>query len=250
MSEPLKPIYLFADSQLLFWKNNGVNFGESIRARVEHDHPKAAYIGASNGDNPDYYTIFESAMDNIGVHDCRMIRSHFSVVDELFLNEADIILLAGGDTKQGWEVFARTGLKEIITRRYYESAILIGVSAGAVQLGLLGWQDEFNSVDELFDTFKLVPFIISSHDEKNQWESLKKVIQLKAGSVKGVGIPAGSGMIYHPDRTIEAVRYPIHEYLIKDGKLSCCLLLPVEATEKYENLDSACEPCVPQVMSQ
>jgi hypothetical protein len=51
-------IYLLADSQLLFWHEDGKLFIESIRTSVRHDSPKAAYVGASNGDNPDYYSLF------------------------------------------------------------------------------------------------------------------------------------------------------------------------------------------------
>jgi hypothetical protein len=33
----------------------------------------AAYIGASNGDRPEFYGIFEAAVDAIGITDRRMI---------------------------------------------------------------------------------------------------------------------------------------------------------------------------------
>lgn len=67
-----------------------------------------------------------------------MILSSFPSDDESFVKESDIILLAGGDIEKGWNVFTKVGLKELIIKRYYEGALLIGVSAGAVQLGLFG----------------------------------------------------------------------------------------------------------------
>ncbi len=70
----MQPIYLLADSQLLFWKENGNLFLSSIKALL-HSHPKAAYIGVSNGDAPEFYAIFIAAMDGIDIQDCRMIRS-------------------------------------------------------------------------------------------------------------------------------------------------------------------------------
>ena len=52
MQVPIKPIFLLADSQLLFWKENENLFLKTIREHIDNENPKAAYIGASNGDNP------------------------------------------------------------------------------------------------------------------------------------------------------------------------------------------------------
>src|SRR5215207_3261208 len=133
-----QPIYLFADSRLLFWRDGGTLFLDSVRRLSTRDSPRAAYIGASNGDDPAYYSIFEAAMEGAGVNDCRMILSSFPPADRSFLNDADIILLAGGDVEKGWGVFVETGMREFVVRRYNEGAVLLGVSAGAVQLGLYG----------------------------------------------------------------------------------------------------------------
>src|SRR4051794_32738630 len=104
MNSPLQPICLFADSQLLFWRDNGELFFERITRSISRKSVSAAYIGASNGDNPDFYAIFQSAMDGIGVSNVRMILSSFSVEDRAFLEGSDIILLAGGDVEAGWNI--------------------------------------------------------------------------------------------------------------------------------------------------
>src|SRR5688572_24998840 len=100
-----EPIFLFADSQLLFWRESGRLLLERVVGDRMPDQLKAAYIGASNGDNPDFYAIFVSAMEGVGVIDCRMIPSVVSEADVAFLNQADIVLLAGGDVEAGWRVF-------------------------------------------------------------------------------------------------------------------------------------------------
>lgn len=222
----LQPIYLFADSQLLFLRHEGVLFLDTLRRDVAHDAPKAAYIGASNGDAPEFYLLFEAAMEGIGIHDCRMIPSTFSAEDEAYLNEAHIILLAGGDVAAGWKVFEETGIKELIPRRYYEGAILVGISAGAVQLGWCGLIDEGGQPEELLDTFKLVPFVIDAHDEKRKWARLERTIRRLNGAEKGIGIPTGGGLIYYPNQSIEAVRHPLYELSIQDGELVEALLMP------------------------
>src|SRR5215470_13169733 len=137
---PVKPIVLLADSQLLFWNAPDGPFLDRVRRMLIEERPdqalRAAYIGASNGDDPAFYDLFVAAMSGIDVHDCHMIPSAPSDDDLAHLAQADIILLSGGDIAQGWEIFRDTGLTTRLIERYYQGAVLIGVSAGAVQLGL------------------------------------------------------------------------------------------------------------------
>ncbi|HZC03521.1 MAG TPA: hypothetical protein VE844_19865, partial [Gammaproteobacteria bacterium] len=83
---------------------------------------------------------------------------------------------------------------------------------GAVQLGLFGLVEVEESFNKLIDNFKLVPFIISVHDERQEWKSLRETIQLLNGTAGGIGIPTGGGLVYYPDQSIEAIRYPFSEY--------------------------------------
>ena len=80
MTSTPQPIYLFADSQLLFWRSKDALFLRSLREVLDEDSPKAAYIGASNGDDPEFYSIFTAAMEGIGIHECRMILSSFLLI--------------------------------------------------------------------------------------------------------------------------------------------------------------------------
>jgi peptidase E len=114
---PVKPLCLLADSQLLFLRENSEFLLESIMGFIESQRPKAAYIGASNDDEPAFYQIFQAAMESIGDFECRMIASKLTPDDIAFLNEADIILLAGGDVTKGWQTFVINGLREILVRR-------------------------------------------------------------------------------------------------------------------------------------
>ena len=222
--ESLQAIYLLADSQLLFWRQDGKLFIENIRAAIPHDSPKAAYVGASNDDNPDYYSLFLAAMDGIGIRHCRLIPTAPSTADLTFINDAEIILLAGGDVERGWKAFEQNGLKELIYRRYFEGAILIGVSAGAVQLGLYGWKEE--DPTSLIQTLRLVPFIVSAHDEKRDWAALKKAVQTAGGNVCGIAIPHGGGAIFRMDQSLEPVRFSIYEFTVRENEIKRNVLLP------------------------
>lgn len=202
VTRALKPIVLLADSQLLFSRVDGELLVERLIKGRPRDALKAAYIGASNGDHPDFYELFVSAMERAGISECRMIPSALTQADVSFLNEADIILLAGGDVEAGWKVFLNNGLSDLIVRRYREGALLIGTSAGAVQLGLCGLAAE----GSLIETFKLVPFVIGAHEESTNWTSTKETLRLSAPGTPAIGLPTGGGALYHADGTLEPVR--------------------------------------------
>jgi cyanophycinase len=230
MPTSLKPIFLLADSQLLFWRDEkGNRFLDRARTLIDADGagraPKAAYVGASNGDLHEFYELFLGAMAEIGIRDCRQIFSQPNAEELAFLKEADIILLAGGDVRRGWTVFEETGLKEKLVERYYAGAILIGVSAGAVQLGLKGWSEEG---PEIFDTLRLVPFVIDVHDE-GSWTGLLRAVPRAGEHARGFGIPTGGGALYHPDYSLEPVRHPLTEVETTDDGLRQALLMPGES---------------------
>jgi cyanophycinase len=231
MNLPLKPIYLLADSRLLFQRDETGLFLDDVRRVTEGDDLKAAYIGASNGDQPEFYDLFLAAMEGIGIEDCRAISASFSPADAAFLDRADIILLAGGSVQRGWDVFEQSGMKDVIVRRYFEGALLMGVSAGAVQLGLRAWREGARSSAQLFETFMLVPFLISTHEEKDEWESLVAALELFGPNARGIGIPAGGGMIYHADGSVEPVLYPLHQFSAEEGRIVRSLLLPASASD-------------------
>src|SRR5687768_2655870 len=112
-----------------------------------------------------------------------MIPSIVSEADLLFFNDADIILLAGGDVELGWRVFLKNGLNNHLVRRYFEGASLIGVSAGAVQLGLCGLAADGSPIE----TSKLVPFIIGAHEESNNWKTTTELLRQSASETRAIG---------------------------------------------------------------
>ena len=79
---------------------------------------------------------------------------------------------------------------------------------------------------ELFETLKLVPFMVGVHDEAREWAQLKAALSLADGDVRGIGIPHGAGVVYHADRGVEPLRHPIYKFSKKSGQLTQCLLFP------------------------
>jgi Peptidase family S51 len=228
-SEPA-PIFLLSDSQLLFWGDEDGHFMDRIAAYTGPGAPRAAYLGASNGDNPDFYSIFLAAVEGIGPAECRMIRAEPSDEDLAYLETADLVLLAGGDVQLGWRAFAASGVRAAVERRYHAGAVLIGVSAGAVQLGTAGWLE--GDVGAAFPTWGLVPFVVDAHAEDDDWAALRAVVHARGEGARGIGIPRGAGVVYHPDRTVEAVRHVLHEVSVVDGALVTAMILPPTGAER------------------
>jgi hypothetical protein len=251
----IKPIFLLADSQLLFWREDGKPFLARVRALLDEDAEltgggangggatKAAYLGASNGDAPEFYELFVAAMEQIGVVDCRHIPAKPGDEDMAFLAQAALILLGGGEVERGWEAFKAAGLDQKLIERYYGGALLIGVSAGAVQLGLKGW-DEAGT--RSIDMLRIVPFVVDAHDEPG-WTLLLRAVPKAGEHSRGLGVPSGGGALYHPDYSIEPLRHPVVEVSQTETGLKQALLFPGELSAPAEvDADSAARAAAPE----
>jgi len=224
MSQPdRQPLYLLADSQPLFWRS-GAFLTDACQA-AGNTKPNVAYIGASNGDSPEAYGIFEAAFDQVETTSTHWVRATFSAEDRRFLESADVIVLAGGDVEAGWNAFGETGMREVIETRYRAGAVLIGVSAGAVQFGKYATVADANGGQKLLETFGLIDFLVDVHDEKRDWQALAATIQLLEGTVRGLGIPHGAALIAHADGTFEPAGRAVEEFVLTEGRLRRSVLL-------------------------
>jgi cyanophycinase-like exopeptidase len=208
----LKPIYLLADSRLLFHKRaDGSPFLKDIVRNTGTCRPSAAYIGASNGDEPSYYRdLFLPAFESVGVGERCMIVTHPSPDYRRFLERADIILLAGGSVEKGWRVFEENGFQALIRERYMAGALLLGVSAGAVQLGRGGLKDDESAI---VATFGFLPLYVGVHEEREHWKKLWRALSLQEPPVHGIGISAGGGVMYH-EGEVYPIGKPVYEIQI------------------------------------
>jgi hypothetical protein len=232
VSGTIQPIFLLADSQLLFWRDpEGRLLLERARELLWDEDPgrglKAAYLGASNGDAPEFFELFAAAMAEVEIRDCLHVKAAPSAEDLDFLDQADLILLAGGDVVRGWQAFQESGIAERIPKRYYAGAVLVGLSAGAIQLGLQAAAEDGAPVD----SFRLVPFVVDVHDEPT-WTHLSQRVRRGGEHARGYGIPTGGGAVYHADYSLEPVRHPVTEIeLDEQGEVRSSLVLPGQKEE-------------------
>ncbi len=229
----ITPLYLLADSQLLFSRAADNTLPASIREHLPDNNPKAAYVGASNDDRPEFYELFVAAMESLQISVCRHIPTHPATEDQLFLEKADLILLAGGDVERGWHAFEGNGVKDLLLRKRYDGSTLIGVSAGAVQLGLGALTDAFQPdlQTKKLDLLGFAPFYVGAHEEEEEWWNLRALVNLSSNGARGIGLPKGGGAIYRPDGTLEPIHEPLTE-LVREGKQVIeRLILPLKPSE-------------------
>jgi cyanophycinase len=221
-----QPIYALADSRLLFGrKRDGSLFLKSMIERPGVVCPRVAYVGASNSDRLEYYhDIFEPALRQMGSCQLRMILTRPLAEEGEFLQRAEVIVLAGGSVEAGWRAFVQNGFRELILRRFAEGVTLIGVSAGAVQLGQGGLTEEGTT---LLTTFGLLPFYVGVHEEQQNWEGLHQTLAMAPKPARGIGLPSGAGLIYNVGE-VEPVGHSLQEIMIESGPARKNLLFSSE----------------------
>ena len=206
----MKPLYLLADSALLFQENQaGLPALHSIRTHLENPNPLAVYIGASNGDAPEFYEIFQAGMERLGITRQAHVHGRFSEKDRLALEAADVILLAGGDPFLGWKVLNQTGMRSIIEQKYREGCILLGISAGAMHLS---WEAFDENQKKYHPMMQLAPFTLDVHDERNDWKRLKTALPFSTHHRPALAISSGTGVVVQADGLIRKIGKEVYEF--------------------------------------
>jgi len=168
----------------------------------------AAHLGASNGDRREFFELFAGTFADLGFSRCMHVRAERSAVQRAFLAQADVILLAGGDVDVGYRALEAAQLIGPLRTRRSEGAVLMGVSAGAIQLGAAGVAGH--------PGLGFVPYVVDVHDEP-AWGRLSASIERLGGAGVGIGIPKAGAAVVNPDRSVETIRKPITEVTLQAG---------------------------------
>ena len=114
----------------------------------------------------------------------------------------------------GWRAFERNGFKDLVARRYREGATLLGVSAGAVQMGRGGLTDDGSA---FLPTFGFLPSYVGVHEQDADWPSLRRTLSRQPKPAQGIGIPAGGAATYSAGQ-LRPIRKPLFEICL-DGPI-------------------------------
>jgi len=144
------------------------------------------YIGASNGDQPEYYEIAEAFFQRLGVNSSLHLRAG-TETDLADAGQASVIILAGGDVRRGWQYLNKSVIRNWMERHRKSDSVVLGISAGAVHLG--------RGLDE---QGTLRPYLnwlqdgVAAHEKATGWPS--RIAMLDQGCHRVLCIPHGEAV--------------------------------------------------------
>jgi hypothetical protein len=64
------------------------------------------------------------------------------------------------------------------------------------------------------------------HLKREEYQKVELLLKETDSIKRAYEIPFGGGLIFHPDNTLEALRKPINEFILKDDKFTHTLIFP------------------------
>ncbi|PCJ47581.1 MAG: hypothetical protein COA99_00805 [Moraxellaceae bacterium] len=200
---------LLADSQLLLSPGKGdmlrAWMNKHLDQRCLSNRPKrAVYIGASNGDLPEFYQM---AIEICAAWNINQVIHVQCVADLVALHpqDVDVVLLAGGDVTLGWSFLSQLPIKQWLNDYSADNGVFVGVSAGAIHLS------------NAYISEHSVAFLgyhaacIVAHEEREgwptarawqAWASREPQQVKKQGQLPLIGLPFGGGLLVDSEATL------------------------------------------------
>jgi peptidase E len=163
--------------------------------------PRVAYLGAATDDDPRFTGLMERLVRSAG--DCAFAlapvagRRAARGAARAVLEDADLVLLGGGDVELGMRRLAERDLSEPLARKHAAGTPLLGVSAGAILLcrRWIRWRDpDDDGSAEPFDCLALAPILCDCHGEADGWAELRALLRLAGEGALGHGLRAGAAL--------------------------------------------------------
>lgn len=183
-------LLLLADSQLLFRPQLSPQVQQFFAARPPGVVLRAAYIGASNGHQAEFFQLACAGLEALLARPltCEFIRTEHDIP----ALPVDLVLLAGGSVSTGWEFLQRPALRQWLEQcRLRPGTLIIGVSAGAIQLARGCDPEQPAPQGQTF--LDWLPLFIAVHEEAQGWPS-RQIWQRDAPQLDFAGIPFGGGL--------------------------------------------------------
>jgi peptidase E len=190
-------------------------------------HPCIAYLGSANGDNRDFFRMISLLLKNAGAGDVLLAPTAGAKADvrraQDVLNNADAVLVSGGDVQEGMRVLGERDLTRLLRARYDHGAVFAGLSAGSIMLcrQWVRWRDpNDDSTAEAFDCMGFAPILCDTHGEGENWDELLALLRVTAQGVIGHGIPSGAGLCVTPKGRLFAMGEPAHRFTLRNGAVT------------------------------
>jgi cyanophycinase-like exopeptidase len=203
----------------------GPIFGR-VFADIGKASPTIAYVGAANGDSPDFFQRMAGLLQ--GVTRCTVVHAllvsrHADIKKATkMIESADAVFVSGGDVEAGMDILKERDIARVLAEMHERGKLFFGVSAGSIMLARewVRWKDpDDDSTAELFPCIGLAPVICDTHGEGEGWEELQAAVGLSLDGTVGYGITSGACLRVDPGGGLTAVGGPIATYARLDGRV-------------------------------
>lgn len=216
-----KPVYLLAGGR---GSNDMAPVLDQIFDDIGKQSPAIAYVGAANGDSPDFFERMAGMLRS----GRRCSIAHADLASEGadvrratdIIESADAIFMSGGDVEAGMEVLEARVASSLFARLQEQGSLFFGISAGSIMLARqwVRWRDpDDDATAELFPCLGLAPVICDTHGEGDRWQELKSAVELTPEGTIGYGITSGACLKVHPDGRLQAASGIIATYVRRNN---------------------------------
>ncbi len=217
-----KPVYLLAGR----WGKNPDPVIAQVIKESGIEQPAIAYIGASAGDNQEFFNRLESYFLSAGSGKVTLAPTVDPATDIVktknILKTSDIIFVSGGDVEAGIRLLEERKLVSFIKELYLSGKPFFAVSAGSIMLAQewVRWRDpNDDSTSEIFACLGIAPVICDTHGEGDNWEELIALLTLEKPGTIGYGILSGNALKVYPDGKVAAVSGKVNCFIRRENKV-------------------------------
>jgi peptidase E len=205
-------------------------------------HPSVAYLGSASGDHREFFSMISGLLKDAGAGVVSLARTAGAKVDigktREILENADVILVSGGDVEEGMRVLGEKNLTPLLREHYEAGTVFAGLSAGSIMLSRqwVRWRDpDDDSTAEVFACMGLAPVLCDTHGEDEYWEELLALLRVAGPGAVGHGIPSGSALCVTAQGQVSALGEPVRRFINRDGV--------VARMADLESREFGCEMC-------
>jgi peptidase E len=169
---------------------------KSALAGVASKSPLVAYLGAASNDNAGFFTMIKAGVtagaSQVRMRQAKTASPRASASDaRALLDECDLVFVSGGDVEHGMNVLQEKDLVKPLKKLAAAGKPMFGISAGSLMLAR-EWvriPGEDATKAELFPCLGIAPLYADAHDEADDWNELRVLVDLlrRRGDAEALG---------------------------------------------------------------
>jgi peptidase E len=214
---------------------------KSALAGVASKRPLVAYVGAASNDNAGFFTMIKTGLcagaSPVRMRQAKAASPRASASDaRALLDECDLVFVSGGDVEHGMNVLREKDLVKPLQKLADAGKPMFGISAGSLMLARdwVRFPDDDPAKAELFPCLGIAPLHADAHDEADDWNELRVLVDLlrRRGDEEplGYGLTRKGGLrlaVSPSGAKIEPIGTPIPRIGVRKNKVIDLAPLPL-----------------------